>query len=103
MSQPAGPIFSSTRNPSPALEEVLKKLRPGQRIQITQTVRVGQKTWQATVAGRFREINYLATGLATDRVPEDDIIVPAVHFTKDNGELSSVTLDENSQVRVLEG
>ena len=49
MSQPAGPIFSSTRNPSPALEEVLKKLRPGQRIQITQTVRVGQKTYRTTV------------------------------------------------------
>ena len=29
---------------------------------------------------------------------EDDIVVPVVHFTKDNGELSSITLDENTVV-----
>jgi hypothetical protein len=43
----------------------------------------------------------LATGLSTDRVPEDDIIVPTVHFTKDNGELSSITLDEHTRIEVL--
>ena len=32
---------------------------------------------------------------------EDDIVVVTVHFTKDNGELSSVTLDENSKVEVV--
>ena len=44
--------------------------------------------------GKIRSLNYLATGLATDRVPEDDVILVAVHFTKDNGELSSITLDD---------
>jgi hypothetical protein len=39
--------------------------------------------------------------LATDRVPEDDIVVVAIHFTKDNGELSSVTLDENSRIEAI--
>jgi hypothetical protein len=34
-------------------------------------------------------------------VPQDDIIVPVVHFTKDNGELSSVTLDEHSRIEIL--
>ena len=48
--------------------------------------------------GAFRGVNYLDTGLATDRVPEDDIVVVAVHFTKDNGELCSVTLDEHSKI-----
>ena len=75
--------------------------QPGQRIKITQTVRVGRKTWPASVTGTFRGLNYLATGLATDRVPEDDIVVIVVHFTKDNGELSSITLDENSKVEVV--
>jgi hypothetical protein len=90
---------SSTRAVRPELVEVLKNLKPGQRIKITQTVRVGSTgTWQANVEGVFRHINFLATGLSTDRVPEDDIVVVTVHFTKDNGELSSVTLDENSQL-----
>jgi hypothetical protein len=62
---------------------------------------VGQKQWQAVVVGTYRHVNYLVTGLATDRVPEDDIVVPAVHFTKDNGELSCITLDEHSRIEVL--
>ena len=53
------------------------------------------------VTGTFRSLNCLATGLATQRVPEDDIIVPTVHFTKDNGELSSVALDENSVLEIV--
>jgi hypothetical protein len=101
MSQPLSTIPSSTRPIDSALAAVLRSLKPGQRIQITQTVRVGFKQWTTTVTGKFRALNYLATGLATDRVPQDDIVVVAVHFLKDNGELSSVTLDENSKVEVL--
>jgi hypothetical protein len=81
--------------------EVLARLQPGQRIRITQKVRVGIKEWTATVEGTFREQAHLVTGLGTHRRPEDDIIVPLVRFTKLNEELSSVTLDENSKIEVL--
>jgi hypothetical protein len=93
---------SATRPVRPALAALLKGLRPGQRIKITQTVRINNRTtWPAVVEGAFRNVNFLATGLATDRVAEDDIVVVTVHFTKDNGELSSVTLDDNSQIEVV--
>ena len=95
------PLRSSTRPVSPQLVSVLKRLQVGQRIRITQTVRVGQQQWQTIAEGAFRGVNYLATGLSTQRVPEDDIIVPTVHFTKDNGELSSITLDEHSRIEIL--
>jgi hypothetical protein len=101
MSQLASTIPSSTRPVDAALAATLRSLKPGQRIRITQTVRVGFKQWTTTVIGTFRALNYLATGLATDRVPEDDIVVVTVHFTKENGELSSVTLDESSKVELL--
>ena len=95
-------LRSSTRAIAPALSKLLLGLKPGQRIRITQRVRVGSTaTWNAPVEGKFRALNHLATGLATDRVPEDDIVLVAVHFTKDNGELSSITLDEHTQVEVL--
>ena len=87
----------------PEVAAVLERLKPGQRIRITQTLRVGREIWPATVEGAFRELNSLCTGLATDRVPEDDIIVGVVHFTKDNGELSSVTLDEHSKFEMVSG
>jgi hypothetical protein len=98
------PLQSATRPIDSKLAELLRGLKPGQRIRITQRVRVGSTaTWTTTVEGAFREVNYLETGLATDRVPEDDIVVVAVHFTKHNGELSSVTLDEHSKIEVVGG
>jgi hypothetical protein len=54
------------------------------------------------VTGVFRHYDSLATGLATARVPEDDIIVPIVHFTKEpHGELSSVALDEHTKIEII--
>jgi hypothetical protein len=95
-------IPSATRPVSPELSALLRSLEPGQRIRITQRVRVGSTaTWTTTVEGVYRGLNYLATGLSADRVPEDDIVVVAVHFTKDNGELSSVTLDEHSKIELV--
>jgi hypothetical protein len=86
----------------PELAALLKSLQPGQRIRITQTVAINtRRRWNTTVEGMFRHVNFLATGLATDRVPEDDIVVATVHFTKDNGELSSITLDDSSQVELV--
>jgi hypothetical protein len=85
----------------PETLQVLAKILPGQRIRITQTIRVGAKQWTATVEGAYREQAHLVTGLATHRKPEDDIIVPLVRFTKPNGELSSVTLDEHSRIEII--
>jgi hypothetical protein len=102
MTVPSPSIRSSTRLLDAALSALLRSLRPGQRIRVTQTVRVGRKEWTTTTVGTFRDVNYLATGLSTDRVPEDDIVVVTVHFTKDNGELSSVTLDEHSKIELVE-
>jgi hypothetical protein len=92
---------SSTRSIDPALLTVLNGLKPAQRIRLTQTVRVGRTVWTTTVEGVFRLIAYLETGLATDRVKQDDVVVVCVHFTKDNGELSSIALDEQSRVEVI--
>ncbi len=95
---------SSTRPVRPELAALLKGLRPGQRIRITQTVRINCRLhWPAVVEGTFRDVNFLATGISTERVPQDDIVVVTVHFTKDNGELSSITLDESSQIEIVPG
>lgn len=101
--KPASPnLPSSTRPVRAALTTTLRNLKPGQRIRIKQPVRMNSRWgWSTTVDGTFRNVNYLATGLATDRLPEDDIVVVTVHFTKDNGELSSVTLNDQSEIEVL--
>ncbi|OWK44391.1 hypothetical protein [Fimbriiglobus ruber] len=91
-------IVLPTRRLAPALIDLLTGLKVGDRIQITQTVRVGARTWPAVAIGAFRGVNYLATGITTERVAADDIVVPTVHFTKDSGELTSVSLDENTKI-----
>jgi hypothetical protein len=91
-------IVLPTRRLDPAIVDLLKGLKAGDRIKVTQTVRVGARTWPAVATGAYRGVSYLATGVTTDRVPEDDIVVPTVHFTKDNGELTSVALDENTRI-----
>jgi len=94
-------ITSTTRRLTPAQIEILRSLSPGERVRIVQTVRVGSRRWQAVAEGTFRELNYLATGVTTDRIPEDDVVVPVLHFRKDSGELSSISVDENTDVTVL--
>jgi len=102
MNSAARMLPSSTRPINPALSALLQRLRPGDRIRITQTVRIGQKQWDTKVEGVFRSVNYLTTGLATDRIPADEIVVVSVHFTKKNDELSSVTLDEQTRIELIE-
>jgi hypothetical protein len=95
------PLRSATRPIRPELSSLLQGLKPGQRIRITQAVRVGQKHWTTTVTGVFRDLQYLATGLTTERGEDDDVVIVTVHFTKDNGELSSIALDEHTRVEVV--
>ena len=95
--------FTFTSRPIPP--DVLAKLdqmQPGQRIRVTQIVKVGStKTWTLIVEGAFRHVDSLATGLATDRLKEDDIVIPVIHFTKDNKEMSSITVDERTKIDVV--
>lgn len=99
-------IHSSTRAVDPAILDVLDKVKPGQKIRITQTVRVARRHWTTTVTGAFREVRYLATGISTDRLPEDDIVVPTIHFEKDvpgqeDPELSSIAIDEHTKIEIV--
>ena len=91
-------IVLPTRRLDPALVDLLRSLQPGDKLRVTQTVRVGSRKWEATTDGVFRSIAYLETGVTTDRVKEDDVVVPVVRFTKPNGELTSISLDENTRV-----
>jgi len=95
--------FPYTTRPIPAdVMATVETLQPGQRIRITQGVKVGStKTWTFTVEGVFRHADSLATGLATDRLRVDDIVIPVIHFTKDNEEMSSVTVDERTKIDVI--
>jgi hypothetical protein len=95
-------LVKTTRPLLPETLETLARLKTGDRIRITQTVRItSTRAWTTTVTGIFRVLQALVTGLATHRAPQDDIIVPTVHFTKENGELSCVALDEQTRIEIV--
>jgi hypothetical protein len=94
-------IVLPTRRFDPAQVDLLRSLKPGDRIRVAQAVRVGARKWDATTDGVFRGIAYLETGVTTERVKEDDLVVPVVRFTKPNGELSSISIDENTRITKL--
>jgi hypothetical protein len=86
----------------PEVMATLNEMTPGQRLRITQLVKVGStKTWHFVIEGVFRHVDSLATGLATERLKEDDIVIPVIHFTKDNKEMSSVTVDEHTKIDIV--
>jgi hypothetical protein len=91
-------LLLPTRTLGSAIVDLLKSLKAGEKIRLTQTVRVGGKKWETTTTGSYRGVNYLATGVTTERVKEDDVVVPTVHFTKENGELTSISLDEYTRI-----
>lgn len=91
-------IVLPTRRLDPAVADLLRALKPGDKIKVTQTVRVGAKKWPAEASGEFRGLAYLQTGVTTERVKEDDLVVPVLRFTKPNGELASISIDENTKV-----
>jgi hypothetical protein len=95
------PIALPSRRLDPKLVDLIKSLAVGDRIKVVQTVRVGARSWKTEAVGTFRGVNYLATGITTERVKEDDLVVPTIHFTKDNGELSSISLDEQTRIEKL--
>ena len=93
-------LQSSTRPIRAELVNLLQSLKPGEKIRIRQLVRINcRRSWPTQdIIGAFRGVNFLATGISTDRVPADDIVVVTVHFTKENGELSSITLDSHTVI-----
>lgn len=92
----------TTRPIPPEVMAQIEKLHPGQRIRITQLVKVGSsRTWPLVVEGAFRHVDSLATGLATERRTQDDIVIPVVHFTKDNKEMSSIAVDEHTKIEIV--
>ena len=47
----------------PAVVELLRSLRPGDRVKFVQTVRVGGRKWEAVAEGAFNGVAYLETGI----------------------------------------
>jgi hypothetical protein len=93
--------MSSTLDPAATTRPLLTGLAPGDRLEIEHEVKVGWRVWRSTTRGVVASIDRRRHGLHTDRNFDDKVYSDVVVLRRDDGELTTVTLDEFSVVRKL--
>jgi hypothetical protein len=80
--------------------ELFGQLRPGDRIEVEHEVKVGStKTWTTKTAGTVVRTERRRQGLHFRRNPDDKVFADTIVLARDDGELTSVTMDEFTTLR----
>jgi hypothetical protein len=77
------------------------ELTPGDRVELVHAVKVGQQTWQTTTVGTVVRTERRRHSLHFNRNWDDKVFSDLVVLRRDDGELTTVTIDEFSQLRRL--
>ncbi len=89
--------------PEEFLSRVLyEKLEPGDRIEVIHGVTVGSSaTWSTTTVGKVMGRERRRHGLHFRRNPDDKVYSDVLILARDDGELTTVTMDEYTRLRKL--
>ena len=89
--------------PEECLSRVLyEKLEPGDRIEVIHGVTVGSSaTWSTTTVGKVMRRERRRHGLHFRRNPDDKVYSDVLILARDDGELTTVTMDEYTRLRKL--
>ncbi|HRX87195.1 MAG TPA: hypothetical protein P5572_19380 [Phycisphaerae bacterium] len=77
------------------------KLEPGQRVRIVQQIDRREGDWRGAAEGVLVDVHTRPTGSWYVGKPEGRYPLRRVTIRKDNGELSIISLDEDSQIEIL--
>jgi len=80
----------------------LNALQPGDRIEIVHEVKVGMKVWHTTTVGKVERVERRRHGLHFRRHQDDKVYSDLIVLKLDDGTLSTLTLDEFSELRKLQ-
>lgn len=79
-----------------------EKLEPGDRIEVIHGVTVGSSaTWSTTTVGKVMRRERRRHGLHFRRNPDDKVYSDVLILARDDGELTTVTMDEYTRLRKL--
>ena len=81
--------------------ETFASLSPGDRVQVDHEVKIGFKTWHTATVGTVVSKDRVRLGLAYQRNFDDKAFSDVLVLKREDGELTTVTLDEFSEVRKL--
>ncbi|MFM8413552.1 MAG: hypothetical protein ACKOCX_02390 [Planctomycetota bacterium] len=79
-----------------------EQLQPGDRVEVTHGVTVGSSgAWQTTTIGRVLRRERRRHGLHFRRNPDDKVYSDVLILTRDDGELTTITMDEFTRLKKL--
>lgn len=87
--------------PSSAILLVFEKLQTGDRVELRHEVKVGYNRWYTTTQGTVVRKERRRHGLHFRRNSDDKVFSDSIVLQLDDGELSTVTLDEFSELRIV--
>jgi hypothetical protein len=80
--------------------EIYETLRSGDRVEVIHEVKVGSsKTWATTTVGTVVNIERRRQGLHYRRNPDDKVFADMIVLKRDDGELTTITMDEFTELR----
>jgi len=85
---------------SPALD-VFAELEPGDRLEVVHEVKVGFRTWSTTTVGTLVSKDRRRHSLHFQRNFDDKVFSDVLVLRREDGELTTVALDEFSELRKL--
>jgi hypothetical protein len=85
----------------PTTRDVLNTLQPGYRIEVVHQVKVGQKTWTTQVVGTVERVTRRRHGLHFRRNLDDKVYSDELTLRLDDGSVSTVSIDEFTDVKRL--
>jgi hypothetical protein len=77
------------------------KLSPGDRIELKHEVKVGFRSWTTTTVGTVVRTDRRRHALHFNRNFDDKVFSDIIVLKRESGELTTVTLDEFSELRKL--
>ena len=80
--------------------KLYEQLCPGDRVEVIHGVTVGSSgSWETTTTGRVLRIERRRHGLHFRRNPDDKVYSDVLILARDDGELTTVTIDEYTRLR----
>lgn len=82
--------------------QLFEELRPGDRIEAVHEVKVGSsKTWSTKTVGTVVNTERRRQGLHFRRNPDDKVFADMIILRRDDGEQTTLTMDEFTELRRL--
>ena len=90
----------STSAANPASSRLFGELKPGDHIEVDHGVKIGSSaTWTTKTTGSVVRTERRRHGLHFRRNPDDKVYSDVIILARDDGELTTVTMDEFTQLR----